>query len=236
MNLLRDFNYNYPLGINELKLKDLLILRNDYLLKDEIKTMFPPVEIGSITLVDQIVLLLLEKLIKPRVILEVGTYLGYTAKLFLNNSEASVISIDLPGEDVNINSRFELNDILQEGDSNDEFLRINQAINGEIYLKEITNEQNERLNLVKSDSTAISFLDKFGILDYVFIDGGHSYEIIKSDTLNARAAVKNGVIIWHDFNSNIHSDVTKFLKEESQSRKIFHVKGSLCAFEIIEGV
>lgn len=50
--------------------------------------------------------------------------------------------------------------------------------------------------------------------------------------MNARSIVKDGVIIWHDFGSKIHNDVSSFLLEE-KDRKIFHVLGSLCAFELI---
>lgn len=66
----------------------------------------------------------------------------------------------------------------------------------------------------------------------MFIDGGHEKSIVEKDTINARSIVKNGVIIWHDFGSKIHNDVSSFLLEESD-RKIFHVLGSLCAFEFI---
>lgn len=233
MTILNDVAKQYPVGMNEIKLKDLLTLRKEALYHDQIQTMFPPVEIGSVTLVDQVVLLLLERLVVPKVILEVGTYLGYTTNLFLKNSEANVISIDLPKDNVDLESTFEFSKVMKDGDYNDDFLRVNQANQGEIYLKNISAEENARLKLVKSDSTAISFFDMFGDIQFIFIDGGHAYDIVKSDSINARNAMKSGVIVWHDYNSNIHSDVTQYLGEESKTRKIFHVKGSLCAFEII---
>lgn len=233
MNLLRSFASVYPVGMNEIKLKDLLALRKDELSTDTINTMFPPIEIGSITLVDQVVLLLLERLVNPESILEIGTYLGYTTNLFLKNSKAKVFSVDLPKADVDLSNTFDSSRVLKEGDYNDDFLRVNQAQQGEVYLYNLTQEEAARLMLVKSDSTKVNFSNTFGKLQYVFVDGGHAYDIVKADTLNARSVIDSGVIIWHDYNSGIHSDVTHFLGEESEHRKIFHVKGSLCAFEII---
>jgi hypothetical protein len=76
-------------------------------------------------------------------------------------------------------------------------------------------------------------MEEFGNAEFVFIDGGHEASIIEADTNNARSIVSEGVIVWHDFGSNIHNDVTDYLKKEN-NRKIFHVKGSLCAFEFIK--
>lgn len=223
--------YSSP-GIYEIKLKDLLTLRNNEDINKKIHTMYPPIEIGSITLVDQIVLLCLEEIIQPKNIIEIGTYLGYTTRLLLENSTAEKItSIDLPKD---ANSDLKIIDYkrtLTDGDYNDEYLVDNQNKTGEIYLNDISQSNRKRLNLVKQDSTKINFLDKFKSANYVFIDGGHSYDIIKSDTMNSQDIVKEGVIIWHDYNSNIHSDVTRFIESYSNENIIFNVKGSLCAFQ-----
>ncbi len=218
-------------GVTEIKLKILLQMREKISAERYYQSSFPPLEIGSITLVDQVVLLSLLQLIKPKNILEVGTYLGYTTSLLANNSkEALITTIDLPGQ----SNEFDYNEnqILVDGDENDNFLRSQQHNTGSIYIDALTQRDKERITLVKADSTSISFKKEFVCSEFVFIDGGHDYVTLASDTKNARALVQRGVIIWHDFGSNIHNEVSSYLKNE-QGRKIFHVLGSLCAFEFI---
>lgn len=219
-------------GINEIKLKDLISLRSKVSRKNTITTMFPPIEIGSITLVDQIVLLSLTELITPKSIVEVGTYLGYTTSLFAMNTNSKIYSIDLPKSDNTENLSFEKSKILIDGDHNDDFLRKKQFDDGEIYIKELSTELQSKISLIKADSTKIDFSNEFSNCEFCFIDGGHETAIVKSDTENARACMSSGVIVWHDYGSNIHNDVTSYLKTQ-KDRKIFHVIGSLCAFEII---
>jgi len=230
--IFNDLLDNASLGINEIKLKDLITLRSNVSSKKIITTMFPPIEIGSITLVDQVVLLSLTDIIKPKSIVEVGTYLGYTTSLFAMNTDAKIYSIDLPKSDSIENLSFEENKILFDGDHNDDFLRKKQYDDGEIYIKELSSEAQSKISLIKADSTKINFTNEFTSCEFCFIDGGHETEIVKSDTENARACISEGVIVWHDFGSKIHNDVTSYLKTQ-KDRKIFHVIGSLCAFEII---
>ena len=97
--LIQKFLDNYDRGIVEIKLRDLLHLKEKVSRDPRIQTLFPPTEIGSITLVDQIVILCLLKILKPSVILEIGTYLGYTTSLLaINTSVAKIFSIDLPDD------------------------------------------------------------------------------------------------------------------------------------------
>ncbi len=218
-------------GINYVKLKTLLSSHGELNSSPVIRSLMPPVEIGSITLVDQIVLILLAKIVEAKSVVEIGTYLGYTTALLAMNTKASIYSVDLPKVEKSVKN-FDSNLILNNGEHNDDYLRSEQNKRGEIYLNHLSHEERRRISLVKADSTSIDFKKEFGIADFVFIDGGHEKSIVKSDTLNARSVVKKGVIIWHDFGSKIHNDVTNFLMEESD-RKIFHVLGSLCAFEVI---
>jgi len=78
-------------GVREIKLKDLLNLRKPEQATREIRTTFPPVTIGSVTLVDQIVLLCLDELVAPSYILEIGTFQGFTTRLLARNSAAHLI-------------------------------------------------------------------------------------------------------------------------------------------------
>lgn len=229
--MIDDIFKNARLGINNIKLRALLSEQEKQNLSPVMRSLMPPVEIGSITLVDQIVLLSLAKLISAERVVEIGTYLGYTTALFAMNTDAKIFSIDLP-KTLQDDETFEKELVLSDGNYNDEFLRSKQNKEGEIYLNFLSDDELENISLIKADSTSINFSKEFEFADLVFIDGGHERSIVERDTLNARSIVKNGVIVWHDFGSTIHNDVSSFLLQ-AKDRKIFHVLGSLCAFEFI---
>lgn len=221
-------------GIHAIKLKEILGLRSAESKFREIMTFFPPADIGSITLVDQITLLSLDEIVVPRSILEVGTFQGFTTRLFLKNSSARrVFTIDLPKLGSINDNIFDKERVLSDADHNDDYLRNVQNISGEIYLTNLTEDENSRLKIIKSDSLHLDFPEVIGKVEMGFIDGGHSYKHVLSDTVNLRKIIDRGVIVWHDFSSTIHSDVSRYLEEISDSRKIFWVIGGLCAFEFI---
>ena len=229
--MIDDIYKNARLGINNIKLRALLSEQEKQNLSPVMRSLMPPVEIGSITLVDQIVLLSLAKLISAERVVEIGTYLGYTTALFAMNTNAKIFSIDLP-KTAQDDETFKEELVLSDGNYNDEFLRSKQNKEGEIYLNFLSDDELENISLIKADSTSINFSKEFEFADLVFIDGGHERSIVERDTLNARSIVKNGVIVWHDFGSTIHNDVSSFLLQ-AKDRKIFHVLGSLCAFEFM---
>jgi predicted O-methyltransferase YrrM len=231
MNGLKKFLNGYTAGIHTVKLRDILALHSTDLTQTRIQTMFPPIGVGSITLVDQIVLLSLCKAINAKNILEVGTFLGYTTTLLAMNTNARVYSIDLPAEECD-EIEYDEEKIYSDDKFNDNFLRYKQAVDGAKYLELLDKSQKARVKLIKQDSTKLDFSVKFGNLDFIFIDGGHSREIIHSDTTNALKAVDKGIIVWHDFSSQIHTDVTDYLSGR-QDLKIFHVSNSLCAFSFV---
>ena len=154
----------------------------------------------------------------------------------LENSDekTNIKSIDLPKSAAEIISADQEEIALQDGDYNDDYLRRAQLISGEIYLAGINESQSKRLELVKADSTKLDYAKLFSHLEFAFIDGGHDYGTVKSDTENVLKVMQKGVILWHDFSSAIHSDVTSYLAQVSQERPVFHIKGSLLAFTIIQ--
>ncbi|NGX48398.1 MAG: hypothetical protein K1000chlam3_01789, partial [Chlamydiae bacterium] len=78
------------------------------------------------------------------------------------------------------------------------------------------------------DSTAYDFsrFTENGPLDFIFIDGGHSYECVKSDTQNALQVLNpSGCILWHDFTPHF-GGVFRFLCELSQTYSLIHIGGT----------
>ena len=63
--------------------------------------------------------------------------------------------------------------------------------------------------------------------DLIFIDGGHTYSIVKSDTEKAFKMIsKNGYIFWHDYAPGKKSakDVFNYLNLISRNKKLYSIK------------
>jgi hypothetical protein len=205
----------------------------------EMKLPIPSSEIGSLTTLEASMLISTLKIFKPKVVFEYGTFLGYSTSIFLKNTskDCKVFSIDL-GKDFNCDelNNVDSNKILLNDETNDNYLRIIQSKSGPIYIKKDIDKENKKLELIYGDSTKMS-IPSIGLEDkvnFVFVDGGHSYDIIKSDTYNALKMVKKGIIIWHDYNSKIHGDVTKFVDEFAVTKKVFHIENTMLAFHIVD--
>lgn len=72
----------------------------------------------------------------------------------------------------------------------------------------------------------------FGGQDLIFIDGGHSYNVVKNDTEKALNILSdNGVILWHDYSPNCPG-VFKYLNELASMHSIVHIEGTSLALLI----
>lgn len=72
-------------------------------------------------------------------------------------------------------------------------------------------------------------------MDLIFIDGGHTYSVVKSDTEKAfRMINSNGFILWHDYvpGKKSSKDVVRYIHEISKVKNIYHIKNtSICYFK-----
>lgn len=58
-----------------------------------------------------------------------------------------------------------------------------------------------KVRFVTADSRQLDFAS-FGPLDFVFLDGGHDFETVRSDSANAYSALRpGGILVWHDYGS-----------------------------------
>ncbi len=76
------------------------------------------------------------------------------------------------------------------------------------------------------DSTAYDFelFTKEGPLDFIFIDAGHSYACVKSDTENAFKVLSDqGIILWHDYIPWCKG-VYSYLNELSLTHTLLHIQ------------
>jgi predicted O-methyltransferase YrrM len=162
-------------------------------------------------------------------IFEFGTCSGKNTMLMALNSKenSNIISLTL---DQNESKKLSLN----KRDNNTSIRNIINESNYEKFLfsgKKIE----KKIEVIFIDSRKFNtekYLRKF---DLIFIDGGHTYSIVKDDSEKAFKMLSNkGLIIWHDYVVGKESckDVCKYINELEKGKKIFHIKDtSMCFFK-----
>jgi predicted O-methyltransferase YrrM len=150
--------------------------------------------------------------LKPARVFEIGTYLGYsTLHLALNVPPGGrVLTLDLP-KDGGPRSDAGATPALRTTFMDDAHIR--GATATQQYLFTGT-EAEGRIELLFGDSAAFDFGPYAGTIDLFFIDGAHSYEYVRSDTLQALRCVRpGGVIAWHDFGRTGLNGVSRWLRQ-----------------------
>lgn len=139
--------------------------------------------------------------VRPKKVFEIGTFRGRTALNFALNSpdDCRVFTMDLPPDD-----RQAVLNGMNLADAN----IIAKSETGADYQGK---EGSAKIQQLYGNSMEFDFGPYFGEMDIVFIDGGHHYEAVASDTQNALKMVRpGGFIIWHDFaNYGDYNDVTR---------------------------
>jgi predicted O-methyltransferase YrrM len=235
-----DIVNNYDAGIYTIKPRIILKrVEAMYQAPVQLSMFMPSSDIGSITLLEGAMLAAIARLIHPNIIFEFGTYLGYTTTILVKNTskECKVTSIDLGDVSDRFSSaaEYSLEELLVDDKKNDDYLRFNQSKRGEYYINSLTEVESRRLNLLKMDSKLLDINQAKlnSVVDMVFIDGGHDDSTIDSDTTNAIKMIGNsGVVIWHDFNSSVHHDVTDYLMNFAKGNIVFHIESTMLAFYI----
>ncbi|NGX37435.1 MAG: hypothetical protein K1000chlam2_00591 [Chlamydiae bacterium] len=155
---------------------------------------------------------------KPQNLLEIGTFDGNTTlQMALNAPEKALVhTIDLPPGNVQTMQPVLKSDL--------QFIYDEKKQRRKFEETKVAHKVRQHFG----DSTAYDFA-KFtenGPLDLIFIDGGHSYECVKSDTENAlRVVADHGCILWHDFTPHF-GGVFQFLCELSKKLQLVHIEGT----------
>ena len=75
----------------------------------------------------------------------------------------------------------------------------------------------DRIELIIGDSRDVDLSRFYGQMRMVIVDGGHSYEVAKSDTVHAlRMIGPDGVIIWDDYSDYWPGVKEQFWKSPSK--------------------
>jgi predicted O-methyltransferase YrrM len=144
--------------------------------------------------------------------LEIGTYDGNTAFAIANNlPEGSiVITIDLP-EDTSHAAIFDYDNFLVHNQ--------NRAQKKHLTLKNVKQ--------IYMDSTKVDFSEfNFNI---AFIDGGHDFATVRSDTSNVLSYIKSpGIILWHDY--DVECEIGDLLHHLAKDASVMHIEGTRLAY------
>lgn len=93
----------------------------------------------------------------------------------------------------------------------------------------------DRINQIFCDSRTFDTTPYCRSMDYIFIDGDHSYEGVKNDTEKALQLLKpGGIIVWHDYAAK-SPGVLEYLAEFSQQRPLFRLRKT-CLAVYVDGL
>ena len=180
-----------------------------------------PHDEGHVSILEMLILsAFASKLNETQNVLEIGTFEGITSlNCSLNAKYSTLYTLDLPLD----HSLDELQD--------KEYLD---------YDKDLINSDNRRSDILKNISNVIQLYGDstkydFSKTDYsmAFIDGGHDYQTVKSDTENILKYInKPGSVFWHDY--DVTNDVGHYLLNISDEYDIKWIKNTrLCYLKVI---
>ena len=127
-------------------------------------------------------LLSIYKKLSPLRVVEIGSLLGGTLWYWIQNApkNASIISIDLPLE-------------------NHDARRQQQKDSHEFIWKQWADQKSVHLTVIPGSSHDPEIVKQVGPIDFLFIDGDHSYEGVKKDFCDYGPLVRaGGIIALHD--------------------------------------
>lgn len=175
------------------------------------------------TMLERAVLAALLKLVKPSKIFEFGTNVGESALIMAANTDATVYSLDLNREDMElVAALFDEHEV-----RNVESRFAQQPVFG-------GDECAGRIETLKGDSQTFDYSPYHEKIDFVLVDGGHHLEVVKSDTANAMKMLSGGrpaCIVWHDY-GNPNYRITEYLEELSGVHELWHVAETSYVFFI----
>ena len=176
--------------------------------------------IGNVMPCEVIVIAQLVKSHAPDALFEIGTFDGRTALNMAANShdQAEVYTLDLPKEQM---------DSTQLPIVPGERMYIDKEKSGSKYLG---TDCEGKITQLYGDSATFDFSPFLNAMDFVFVDGSHSYEYGLSDSEKAIQLLRDGrgVIVWHDYGN--WEGITKALNELRSKGEPFqrlkHIRGT----------
>jgi predicted O-methyltransferase YrrM len=179
---------------------------------------------ANISFEELFVLVELLQISHPRACFEIGTFDGRTTLNMAANTpdDAIIYTLDLPREEVD-KTKFSLDPY--------ERFAVMKETSGIRYRGTIWERKIQQLY---GDSATFDFTPYNGEIDFVFIDGSHTYEYVLSDSRNALTLLRNGkgTILWHDYpeTSSVLKAIHYLKANDARFAGIRHIAGTRFAY------
>jgi predicted O-methyltransferase YrrM len=185
---------------------------------------------GNVSLLESLALAYLARASRAETVFEIGTYDGFsTYHLARNTGEtARVYTLNLPLEGRTAGDLPQYSLLEHHGDATTDAELARRGL-GAVYR---ASDAAGKVTQLLGDSLTYDFAPYAGKVDLVFIDGGHSYRHVRSDTENAlRMLSPHGIIVWHDFNTQ-HRDIYRYLATLAATRPLYHLADTRLAIHL----
>lgn len=175
---------------------------------------------GNVSIEELTFICALTQKLRPRAVVEIGTFDGNTTlQLALNTPpDARIFTLDLPvgAMAANENTRGDIKYVNSTRRFNRRFL--GAAVEHKIIQHYGNSLTYDFMNFTVS-----------GRPQLIFIDAGHSYDCVRSDSEKALAILdRGGTIVWHDY-SAVWPGVFGYLVELSRDLPVVHIRGTTLA-------
>lgn len=130
-------------------------------------------------------------ILQPKRVFEIGTSTGRRTALIAMNTptDGQIFTLDLPSDAATPEYASDLALIEESKQSVGKHFRETPWMGNKIHQ-------------LFGDSKTYDYAPYHDSIDFVMVDGSHTYEYVESDTLNAfRMVREGGVILWHDYES-----------------------------------
>jgi hypothetical protein len=181
--------------------------------------------LGGTSLLETMLILAGTRIVKARRVFEIGTFLGSnTLNMAMNiPDDGEIFTLDLDEQHATG---------VHQHSADAPLTQIHLASQSSLDFSGTAVAP--KINTLIGNSTTFDFSAWKRSIDFVFIDGGHDYATVKSDTENAiELAVldKPSCIMWHDYRSWEYPALTCYLDEFSEEHPIIHIQDTtLCAW------
>ena len=171
----------------------------------------------------------------PKTFLEIGIFCGVTSinicnlLNYLNQGKFTYTGIDLfGGEKSTTNDEIEPRFLEKQKFSNPlkniyYNLILRENLNSIESVKKFLKKFNNNISLIKGDTNDILKTIDLSKIDFVFLDGGHSYQTVKNDLLNLYNSLKdkNKILLCDDYGeSSLISEVKRAIDDFVNENKL----------------
>jgi predicted O-methyltransferase YrrM len=190
----------------------------------------PVQEEGSLATVEVVFINKIIKSLNPKRLFEIGTFNGrLTVNLAANSAaDAKVYTLDLPRDKL-VSTKLPI----VAGDRK----FINKKVIGSRY---VGTDYGKKIIQLYGDSATFDFSPYYNSIDFVIIDGSHSYKYVLNDSKIAIKLLRNGkgIILWHDYDSPMWPGITIALNElylnNNKFKSLRYINGSSLVYLTVD--